>query len=126
MFTVGLLVFTASSAAAASSSGTTELVVARAAQGAGAALVLPLTLTLLAAAAPPHRRGAVLGVWGAVAGLGISVGPLVGGAIVEGGSWQWIFWVNVPIGVVAVVAARRLLSESTGPRQGLDLLGSCS
>lgn len=123
MFIVGLALFTVSSAAAALSSGTLELVAARAAQGAGGALVLPLTLTLLAAASPAHRRGAVLGIWGAVAGLGISLGPLVGGAIVEGGSWQWIFWVNVPIGVAVVVAARRLLTESTGPGHRLDLPG---
>jgi EmrB/QacA subfamily drug resistance transporter len=123
MFGIGMGVFTVASAAAALSSSTAGLVAARGLQGAGGALVLPLTLTLLSAAAPPHRRGAVLGIWGAVAGLGISIGPLVGGAIVESGSWQWVFWVNVPIGVVVVAATRRLLVESTGPGHRLDLPG---
>ena len=70
--------------------------VARAVQGLGGAIVMPLTLTILSAAVPPERRGLALGAWGAIGGLAIAFGPLVGGAVVQGISWQWIFWLNVP------------------------------
>lgn len=122
VFTIGLAIFTAGSAAAALSPGIAWLIAARVVQGAGAAVILPLTLTLLSAAVPPERRGLALGAWGAVGGLAVALGPLVGGAIVEGASWQWIFWVNVPIGLIALPAARARLSESYGPATRLDLL----
>ena len=96
MFVIGLGLFTAGSAAAALAPGIGWLVAARAVQGVGAAILIPLTLTLLSAAVPPARRGLALGAWGAVGGLAIAIGPLVGGAVVEGASWQWIFWLNVP------------------------------
>ena len=124
MFTAGLAVFTAGSAAAALAPGIGWLVAARAVQGVGAAVLIPLTLTLLSAAVPPERRGLVLGAWGAVGGLAVAVGPLVGGAIVDGASWQWIFWVNVPIGVALLPFARTRLTESKGTATRLDWPGA--
>src|SRR5215471_13862990 len=123
LFTAGLAVFTAGSAAAALAPGIGWLVAARAVQGVGAAVLIPLTLTLLSAAVPPERRGLVLGAWGAVGGLAVAVGPLVGGAIVDGASWQWIFWVNVPIGVAMLPFARTKLNESKGAATRLDWPG---
>ena len=85
--------------------------------------MIPLTLTLLSAAVSPQRRGLALGAWGAVGGLAIAIGPLVGGAVVEGASWQWIFWLNVPIGLALLPVARLRLTESRGPSTRLDLPG---
>jgi EmrB/QacA subfamily drug resistance transporter len=124
LFCVGLALFTAASAVAALSDGVGLLVTARAVQGLGAAIVLPLTLTMLSAATPPAKRGAALGVWGAVAGLAVACGPVVGGFITEAASWEWIFWINVPIGAVLLVFARRGLTESHGPHARLDLPGT--
>jgi EmrB/QacA subfamily drug resistance transporter len=123
IFQLGLLLFTLASASAALAQGSGELVAARAFQGAGAALVLPLSLTLLSAAFPAERRGLALGVWSGISGLAVALGPLVGGAVVDGLSWQWIFWLNVPIGILVLPAARRFLAESHGPRERLDPLG---
>jgi EmrB/QacA subfamily drug resistance transporter len=123
MFSIGLATFTVASAAAALSTSTDVLIAARAVQGFGAAIVLPLTLTLLSEAVPPTRRGMALGVWGGVSGLGVAIGPLVGGAVVSGISWHWIFWLNVPIGLVLVPLALTQLTESRGPAAHLDLRG---
>src|SRR5580704_9620557 len=123
VFTAGLALFTAGSAAAALAPGIGALIAARAVQGVGAAMLVPLTLTLLSAAVPPQRRGMALGIWGAVGGLAIALGPLVGGAVVEGASWQWIFWLNVPIGVALLPFAMTKLAESHGPATRLDLPG---
>jgi EmrB/QacA subfamily drug resistance transporter len=123
MFSVGILVFTLSSAAAALAPSATALDVARAAQGVGGAIVTPLTLTLLSAAMPPERRGLALGAWGGIGGLAVAIGPLVGGAVVQGISWQWIFWLNVPIGLVLAPLAFLRLRESHGPAGRLDLGG---
>jgi EmrB/QacA subfamily drug resistance transporter len=123
VFVIGLALFTAGSAAAALAPGIGWLIAARAVQGVGAAMVVPLTLTLLSAAVPPQRRGMALGIWGAVGGLAIAIGPLVGGAVVEGASWQWIFWLNVPIGLALLPIARTRLTESRGLATGLDLPG---
>src|SRR6516165_390058 len=123
VFVIGLAVFTAGSAAAALAPGIGWLIAARAFQGGGAAILIPLTLTLLSAAVPPARRGLALGAWGAVGGLAIAIGPLVGGAVVEGASWQWIFWLNVPIGIVLLPIAWTRLTESRGPATSLDLPG---
>jgi EmrB/QacA subfamily drug resistance transporter len=123
IFTIGLGLFTAGSAGAALAPGIGALVAARAVQGVGAAMLIPLTLTLLSAAVSPQRRGLALGAWGAVGGLAIAIGPLVGGAVVEGASWQWIFWLNVPIGLVLLPIARARLTESHGPASRLDLPG---
>src|SRR5690242_19336416 len=115
MFSIGIGIFTAASAAAALAPNIHVLVAARAAQGVGGAIVTPLTLTLLSAAVPPERRGLALGAWGGIGGLAVALGPLVGGAIVEGISWQWIFWLNVPIGIVLIPLALLRLRESHGP-----------
>ena len=123
MLVVGLLVFSAASAAGALSNDLTQLVVARAVQGLGAALLMPLTLTLLSAAFPPERRTAALGLWSSIAGLGVALGPLLGGLIVESLDWHWIFWINVPVGVTAAVLAPRRLTESRGAQVPLDLPG---
>jgi len=123
MFLVGLAIFTLGSALAALAPSIEALIAARALQGVGGAIVTPLTLTILSAAVPPARRGLALGIWGGVSGLAVALGPVVGGAVVEGLSWQWIFWLNVPIGVVLAPIAWRRLSESTGPKRSLDLPG---
>src|SRR4051812_48129748 len=122
-FLAGLALFTASSAAAALAPGAAELVAARAAQGVGGAIVAPLTLTLLAEAFPADKRGAALGIWSGISGLGIALGPLVGGAVVDGLSWQWIFWINVPLGLALLPLAAGFLRESHGPSSRLDLPG---
>lgn len=114
LFTVGLGVFTAASAAAALAPGIDSLIAARAAQGVGAAILMPLTLTLLTAAVPVERRGMAFGIWGAVNGLAVATGPLVGGALTEHLSWQWIFWANVPVGLALLPLARLRLNESRG------------
>ena len=121
IFTLGLTLFTIASAACAIAPTAGLLVAARAVQGLGAAMVMPLSLTLLASAFPPERRGAIIGIWGGIGGLAVASGPLVGGAVTQGLDWHWIFWVNVPIGVVATVLARFRLAESRGPATRLDL-----
>ena len=123
VFAIGLGVFTAASAAAALAPTTAVLIAARAVQGAGAAAVMPLTLTLLSEAFPAGRRGLVLGLWSGISGLGVAIGPVVGGAVVDGISWHWIFWVNVPIGLALIPLAARRLTESRGPAGALDLPG---
>jgi EmrB/QacA subfamily drug resistance transporter len=123
MFVIGLAVFTTGSAIAALSSSVNMLIAARAIQGVGGAIVTPLTLTILSAAVPKERRAVALGAWGAVGGLAIAIGPLVGGAVAEGLAWQWIFWLNVPIGLVAIPLALTFLTETHGPKQRLDLPG---
>ena len=123
IFVVGILVFTAGSALAALSTSATALDLARGVQGVGGAIVTPLTLTLLSAAVPRERRGLALGAWGGIGGLAVAIGPLVGGAIVEGLSWQWIFWLNVPIGLLLAPVALSRLDESHGPAGRLDLPG---
>ncbi|MGW2476182.1 DHA2 family efflux MFS transporter permease subunit [Streptomyces sp. NPDC001665] len=124
MFVAGLLLFTAASAAAALAPGINELIAARAVQGAGAAVVMPLSLTLLTSAVPAAKRGAALGIYGALNGLAIAGGPLVGGLVVQHISWQWIFWINVPVGLLLAPAAWRRLAESRGPNSRLDLPGT--
>jgi EmrB/QacA subfamily drug resistance transporter len=123
MFSVGIGVFTVGSALAALSTTATGLDFARALQGVGGAIVTPLTLTLLSAAVPREKRGLALGAWGGIGGLAVAIGPLIGGAIVEGLSWQWIFWLNVPIGLVLAPLAFFRLGESHGPSDRLDLAG---
>src|SRR5438105_7381616 len=123
LFVTGLGIFTAASAFAALAPSIEVLNVARALQGVGGAIVTPLTLTLLSAAVPVEKRGLALGAWGGIGGLAVALGPLVGGAVVQGISWQWIFWLNVPIGLVVVPLAWRRLGESYGPSSRLDLRG---
>jgi len=123
MFIFGIALFTAGSVAAALSPSIDFLIAARATQGVAAALVTPLTLTLLAEAFPPHQRGLALGVWSGISGIGVALGPLVGGALTQLASWHWIFWVNVPIGIALVPLAASRLVESHGEVKRLDLPG---
>ncbi len=123
MFAVGLGVFSLASAACALSSNIGFLIAARAVQGAGAALILPLALALLTAAFPQEKRGTAIGMFSAVTGIAVALGPIVGGAIVQGIAWQWIFWVNVPIGLVAIPFVLRRIEESYGKDVALDIPG---
>lgn len=123
MFLIGVSIFTAASALAALAPSVEALIATRALQGIGAAIVTPLTLTMVSEAFPPEKRGAALGIWGGISGLGVALGPFVGGAIVEGIAWQWIFWLNVPVGIALVPLAARYLTESHGPDKALDLGG---
>jgi EmrB/QacA subfamily drug resistance transporter len=123
VFTIGLLLFTLTSAACALAPGTTELIAARTVQGLGAAAVTPLSLTILTTAFPQQRRGMIVGIYGGLAGLAVAAGPLIGGAVTEGLDWQAIFWLNVPIGLAATALGARLLPESHGVPQRLDLAG---
>jgi len=123
MFIGGIALFTLSSAAGALAPSTALLIAARASQGVGAAIVTPLTLTLIADAFPPEKRGLALGVWSGISGIAVALGPLVGGAVIQASSWHWIFWINVPIGIVLVPLASLRLSESYGTSRQLDLPG---
>ena len=123
MFLGGIVVFTLASAAAGLAAESWQLTAARAVQGLGGAAVAPLSLTLLAGAVPDKMRTAAVGIWGGISGLGVAVGPVVGGAVVEGLDWHWIFWLNVPVGVVAVILAATVLPESRGGARKLDPLG---
>ncbi len=123
VFLIGVALFTLGSGLAALSDTATHLLLSRALQGVGAAFLTPLTLTLLARAFPPEQRAAIIGLWAGVSGLGLAIGPLVGGAIVDGITWSAIFWINVPIGLAVIVLGALRLEESFGDRQPLDLLG---
>ncbi len=123
VFLTGLALFTLASAACAVAPGATALIAARAVQGLGGAAVLPLSLTILTTAFPAQRRGAIVGIYGGLAGLAVAVGPLVGGAVTEGLDWHWIFWINVPLGVAGTLLSLRLLPESYGAAARLDLPG---
>ncbi|MFC4784185.1 DHA2 family efflux MFS transporter permease subunit [Nocardioides sp. MAHUQ-72] len=124
MMLIGITVFTLASVASALSSSSEALIAARAVQGLGAAAIMPLSLTLLAAAVPPQMRAAAIGIWGGVSGLGVALGPVIGGAVVEGVSWQAIFWLNVPVALVAVPLLLVAVPESRGAWQRLDLVGA--
>jgi len=123
VFLIGMAIFIGGSALAALSPSTNVLILARAIQGVGGAIVTPLTLTILSAAVPPERRAVALGAWGGIAGLAIAIGPLVGGAIAEGLDWHWIFWLNVPIGLIVIPLAYARLTETYGPEGRLDIPG---
>src|SRR6202050_2864087 len=123
VFAAGLGVFAVGSAACALAPGAGALIAARTVQGIGAAMVMPLALALLNAAVPPQRRGWAMGIFGSVSALAVVVGPVLGGAITQGIAWQWIFWLNVPIGLLTIPLALRHLDESYGPRAALDLPG---
>jgi EmrB/QacA subfamily drug resistance transporter len=121
LFAGGLVLFSLASAACALAPNAGLLIAARAVQGLGMAIVIPLSLTILTTSFPPERRGAVVGVWGGIAGIAVASGPLVGGAVTQGLSWHWIFWVNVPIGLIGALAAGARLAPSRGPVRQLDL-----
>ncbi|MFN2559724.1 MAG: DHA2 family efflux MFS transporter permease subunit [Jatrophihabitans sp.] len=123
VYAIGLAGFTVASAAAALSTSVGMLIAARGVQGAAAAAVMPITLTLISEAFPAENRGAAIGLWGGITGLAVAAGPVVGGAIVSGISWHWIFWLNVPVGLALVPLSLSRLTESFGPRSRLDLTG---
>lgn len=124
IFISGLGLFTASSIACALAPTAAILIAARAVQGLGAAMVMPVSLTILTSTFAAERRGAIVGIWGGIGGLAIAAGPLVGGAITQGLSWHWIFWVNAPIGVIAILLSLLRIPESKGPATRLDLVAT--
>ncbi|GAA3192201.1 MFS transporter [Actinocorallia longicatena] len=123
MFAAGIGLFTVASAACALAPDAGWLVAVRAVQGCGAALVMPLAMALLSAAFPPERRAAALGLFAGLTGLAVTAGPPLGGAITQGLAWEWIFWLNVPVGLFLVPAVLRWVPESRGPGGALDLPG---
>jgi EmrB/QacA subfamily drug resistance transporter len=123
MLAIGMATFTVASAAAALAPSIGALVMARAVQGVGGAIVVPLTLTLLASAFPPERRGLAFGVWSAMSGLGVALGPAIGGVIMNYASWQWIFWINVPVGAMLLPIILGFVPESRGGAGRLDPVG---
>ncbi|HKO28698.1 MAG TPA: DHA2 family efflux MFS transporter permease subunit [Solirubrobacteraceae bacterium] len=123
LFTAGLAIFSSASAACALAPNVGFLIAARAVQGAGAALVMPLGMTLLSAAYAPEQRARALGIFSGITGLAVLAGPVIGGAITQGIAWQWIFWINVPIGLLTIPVALRRIDESYGPRAAADIPG---
>ena len=123
IFILGVTLFTLGSTFSALSTSALQLELSRATQGIGAAFLTPLTLTLLTSVFPAERRAAVIGLWSGVSGLGLAIGPLVGGAVVNGLPWATIFWLNVPTGIAVIVLATMQLGESYGERHPLDLVG---
>ena len=123
MYVAGLVTFVAGSAVAALAPSAGVLIAGRVIQGSGAAVLLPLTLALISDAFPPDKRGAAIGIWGGITGLGVAAGPIVGGAVVQGISWQWIFWINVPVGLAVAALSAVRLRESRGRQVRLDLAG---
>jgi EmrB/QacA subfamily drug resistance transporter len=123
LFAAGLALFAAASAACALAPNVGALIAARAVQGAGAALIAPLSLALLSAAFEPERRGRALGIYSGITGLAVLAGPVIGGGVTQGVAWQWIFWLNVPIGLAAIPFVLTRLQESYGPRAALDWRG---
>lgn len=120
VFIGGITLFTLASAACALATEPWMLTAARTVQGVGSAAVMPLSLTLLTVAVPERMRSAAIGVWSGITGLGVAVGPVVGGAVVDGLAWQWIFWLNVPVGLLAVPLAAAVLEESRGGSRRLE------
>jgi EmrB/QacA subfamily drug resistance transporter len=123
VFVVGLVLFTAASAGCAVATNVELLDAARALQGMGAAIVTPLTLTILGDAFPSERRGLALGFWWGISGIVVGMGPLIGGVIVDGLDWRWIFWLNLPIGIAAVPLAFVGMRETRGAHTRLDVPG---
>jgi EmrB/QacA subfamily drug resistance transporter len=123
VFAVGIAIFTLASAAAAFATDPTQLIIARAVQGLGGAGIMPLSLSLLAGSVEPRRRPLAIGIWGGIAGLGVAVGPLIGGAVVEGWNWQGIFWINVPVGIIAIPIILAVLPNAFGEKVRADIVG---
>lgn len=123
IFLAGVVLFTLGSALSGLSGSSIELIQARALQGVGGAAIVPLSLTLVNGAFPADKRAAALGIWSGISGLGLSIGPLVGGLIVEGAAWQLIFWVNIPVGILAFLLGMKWLPETRGEKKPIDPLG---
>lgn len=123
LFVIGLGLFIIASAACALAGNIVWLIVGRALQGAGAALVMPLAMALLSTAFPREERGRALGLFSGMTGLALIAGPVVGGAVATGLAWQWIFWINVPLGLAVLPLAQRRIPESHGPAPAIDVPG---
>src|SRR4029450_506895 len=125
IFIVGLVVFTGASLWCGLAGGAASLIAARTVQGIGAALMSPATLSIITATFPPKQRGAAIGIWAGVSALALAIGPLVGGLLTQDISWSWIFFINIPVGVAGVLAARIFIDETrdTSREQRLDLPG---
>src|SRR3954451_11838915 len=123
VFAGGLALFVAASAACALAPDVGTLIAARAVQGAGAAAIMPMALVLLSANFPTELRGRAMGLFSGITGLAVLSGPVVGGAIAQGAAWEWIFWLNVPIGLVAIPLVLRRMPESFGARARIDVAG---
>lgn len=123
VFVVAIAIFTGASVLVALSTEPWMVIASRAVQGFGAAGIMPLSLTLLAGSVPKRLRPMAIGIWGGVAGLGVALGPLIGGAVIEGWNWQAIFWLNVPVGLVAIPLALAVLPNTLGARARIDLVG---
>ncbi|MFI6580831.1 DHA2 family efflux MFS transporter permease subunit [Embleya sp. NPDC050493] len=124
MFATGLALFSVASVACALAASVAWLIAARMLQGVGAAVVMPLAMGLLGAAFPPERRGWAIGIFSGLTGLAVLSGPMVGGAVTEGLAWQWIFWINVPVGALAIPLVLRRIPESRGPARRVDVRGA--
>jgi EmrB/QacA subfamily drug resistance transporter len=124
VFMIGIAVFGLGSVLAALSTDPAQLITARALQGFGGAGVMPLSLALIAGGVAAERRPLAIGLWGGISGLGVAVGPLVGGAVMEGWNWQAIFWINVPVAIVAIPLALFALNNDFGARARIDVLGA--
>ncbi|MDY7090537.1 MAG: MFS transporter [Actinomycetota bacterium] len=124
MYILGIVIFTLASLLAALSTNSETLIAARLLQGVGAAILAPLSLTLIVVAFPPAKLPGAIGIWAGLMGLGVAIGPVIGGAIVQGFAWEAIFWLNIPIGIVGVVLCRRFLNETYGGAQKLDIVGA--
>ncbi len=124
VFNCGLALFTVASAACALAPNAGELIGVRTVQGLAGAVALPLSLTILTTACPAEKRGMIVGVYGGLAGLAVALGPVVGGLVTQAIDWHWIFWLNVPIGIIATLLGLRLLPESYGASERLDLVGA--
>jgi len=123
VFVAGIAIFTLASAAAAFATDPTQLIIARAVQGLGGAGIMPLSLSLLAGSVEPKRRPLAIGIWGGIAGLGVAAGPLIGGAVINGWNWQGIFWINVPVGLIAIPIILAVLPNAFGARVRADVVG---
>jgi EmrB/QacA subfamily drug resistance transporter len=125
MFIVGLVIFTLASAACALAQSDTQLIVFRALQGPGAALMNPLSLSILVATFPRHKLPAAIGIWAGISGLGLAIGPVLGGFLVDHYGWSYVFWVNVPVGVIAAIVCVSAVLESRDPNtRSLDVVGT--
>src|SRR6184192_255543 len=125
IFIAGLVIFTGASLWCGLAGGAASLIAARSVQGIGAALMNPATLSIITATFPPRQRGMAIGIWAGVAALALAIGPIVGGLLTEKVNWSWIFFINVPVGVLGVLAARVFIDETkdTSREQRLDLPG---
>src|ERR687895_1644863 len=125
VFLIGLAIFTLSSLACGLATSGGMLIGARTVQGVGAALMMPATLSIISATFPPHERGMAIGIWAGVSAMALAIGPLIGGLLTEHVDWSWIFFVNVPVGILGIAASLLFIRESRdeSEEQRLDLPG---